>query len=666
MTELKTLNKGLLFTLMILTTSCASPPREQGKYTSEFNIPDSFLRQQARQTEQEALPDERTERPAFSVVDIPSMATLQRGSPLLMQMPVFASREPIQVALNEMEVPQLAHYIFGDLLKLNYVLSTDVERMREKLALNLQKEVTPAELFQLAREVMAQQSVEVYTKDNIVYVARRSGRTLSRSVGIGSTLDDLPESGDDLIQLVPFTFNSSRGITNIVSKLTNATVVPDNTNRLLIVEGTRADVERVLQIVAMLDVPHARGRDIRMLSLAFLSPQELVDQINAIMQAEGLVVNEDASLVALNRINSVVVYAANKTVGDRIAMWAQTLDVSTGGEAERFFVYRPQFAKAADLAKSLKIFTANPQVEEPAPAGAAGARTAGRQADRLTIEADEQQNALIIRATPSRYREMLNLLQQLDRLPGQVALQVIVAEVELSDNQSTGIDWFYNSVNNFDKSVSLNLTSGSGTLALAAVKGDWRVALNMLARQTDLRVLSRPYLVVRDGESANINSGQQVPVVTETSSNDQNPDRIRTAVQYRSTGISLSVTPVINADGLVSLQISQETSKSEPTQGFEVATPTILTRNISTSVLAADGQTIVLGGLIKEDITDIDSKVPVLGSIPVLGRLFRTKGENFSRTELLVMITPRIVRNTSELDEFGRKLAEMYSFPVNP
>lgn len=664
MTELKTLNKGLLFTLMILTTSCASPPREQGKYTSEFNIPDSFLRQQARQTEQEALPDERTERPAFSVVDIPSMATLQRGSPLLMQMPVFASREPIQVALNEMEVPQLAHYIFGDLLKLNYVLSTDVERMREKLALNLQKEVTPAELFQLAREVMAQQSVEVYTKDNIVYVARRSGRTLSRSVGIGSTLDDLPESGDDLIQLVPFTFNSSRGITNIVSKLTNATVVPDNTNRLLIVEGTRADVERVLQIVAMLDVPHARGRDIRMLSLAFLSPQELVDQINAIMQAEGLVVNEDASLVALNRINSVVVYAANKTVGDRIAMWAQTLDVSTGGEAERFFVYRPQFAKAADLAKSLKIFTANPQVEEPAPA--AGARTAGRQADRLTIEADEQQNALIIRATPSRYREMLNLLQQLDRLPGQVALQVIVAEVELSDNQSTGIDWFYNSVNNFDKSVSLNLTSGSGTLALAAVKGDWRVALNMLARQTDLRVLSRPYLVVRDGESANINSGQQVPVVTETSSNDQNPDRIRTAVQYRSTGISLSVTPVINADGLVSLQISQETSKSEPTQGFEVATPTILTRNISTSVLAADGQTIVLGGLIKEDITDIDSKVPVLGSIPVLGRLFRTKGENFSRTELLVMITPRIVRNTSELDEFGRKLAEMYSFPVNP
>lgn len=655
---------SVVSSIVIVSVSCASHhQRESGKHTQQFQVTESFLKSDQISPPQNPVSEDIVQQAQeFVSRTIPTMGTMQRGAPLLTQLPRFASEQPFKVSLNEMEIPQLAHYVLGDLLGLNYVLSTDVEQMKDKIALNLQKDVTPAELFDITRQVLTQQSVDVFTKDNIVFLARKARGGASRSVGIGGAIEDMPETGDDILQLVPFTFNTARGVNNIVSKLTNAVVVPDNNNRLLIVEGSRSDVERALQIIAMLDVPHARGRDIRMLSLAYLSPDELISQVTSLVQAEGLIIGEDIALVALNRINAVVVYSGNKTLGDRVSMWARTLDVSSGGETDRFYVYRPKFAQAVELSKSLQLFLQTPAGPEPAGRPAA----AGRATNNLVINADESQNALIIRGTPSRYREVIALLEQLDRLPGQVALQVVVAEVELSDNISTGIDWFYNSVSDFDKSARVDLNSGAGTLALQAFRGDWRVALNFLATQTDLRVLSRPYLVVRDGQSASINSGQQVPVVTETNSSNQSPDSIRTSVQYRSTGISLSVTPIINADGLVSLQISQETSKSEPTQGFEVATPTILTRNINTSVLVADGQTIVLGGLIKEDITDNDSRVPILGSIPLLGKLFQTKGERFSRTELMVLITPRIIRETSDLDEFGRKLSELYSFPVNP
>tara|TARA_R110002126_G_scaffold10245_43_gene46607 strand:- start:13024 stop:15084 length:2061 start_codon:yes stop_codon:yes gene_type:complete len=668
-----------------ITASCASinQPNDTSDSQQGFAVPGSFLATKQTQRQPEVEPEVIAEQDkTFSEGRIASMATLQRGAPLLTQVPSFASDQPIKVAVNEMEVPQLAHYVFGELLQLSYVVSSEVERMRERVALNLQKDVSPSELFQISRQVLAGQGIEVYSKDNILYIGKRSGQVQNRSIGIGRELGDLPQSGDDIIQLVPFVYNSSRSITSIISKMTNVQAYPDNTNRLLVLEGNRADIERALQIVNMMDVPHARGRDIRMLSLVYLSPEDLITQIQALMMAEDIRIGEDIAMVPIARLNSVVVYASNRTLGDRVSMWARTLDVSTGGATERFYVYRPQYAKAADLVRSVRslmqpvqssdsdsggstVSNSPEQQRQGRGAGRQGGGTANIEGARIT--ADETQNAVVIQASPSKYQEIIGLLQQLDRLPGQVAMQVIVAEVDLSSNTQTGIDWFYDSTKNADFSATAGLVATSGQFAFGAIGGDWRVALNMLATRTNVKVLSRPYLVVRDGESASINSGRQVPVLVESVSSDLNPDVSRNSIQYRSTGITLSVTPTINADGLVSLEISQETSNSEGSgQGELALAPVIISRSITTSVLAANGQTVVLGGLIQDNTSINDNKVPLFGSIPILGKLFQSKGDTSSRTELMVLITPRIIRETSELDEFGRKLAELYSFPVEP
>jgi general secretion pathway protein D len=672
---------GMLVTTSLLTLLAGCSSTTKPENTDGFVVPASFLEQtKAEKAKSEAPEATKQAQPRYSETQIGTLGGIRSGASLLVQLPEFSSDEPVKIALNEMPLPQLAHYIFGEVLKLSYVMAPDIETMTQQAALNLNTDVAPKELFEITRQVLAQQGVDVYTKANIVYLAKAQNSAGNKSVGIGAQLSDLPESGEQIVQLVPYTFNSVRGITNITSKLTGAQVFPDTTNRLLVVEGSRADVERTLQIVKMLDVPNARGRDVRLLSLVFLSPDEMIKQVGELLQAEGLQLGEDLSLVSLPRLNSVVVYAASSVLADRVSMWAQKLDVASGGEAMRFYVYRPEYAKADEMVQAVQGLMQNNSAAQRGNNTASGSNGQGGNSNAsssspspvasvgqgLKITVDKAQNALIVHATPSRYQEIYSLLQQMDRLPGQVAMQVMIVEKDITDQQSAGFSAItYNSEDTRADSGNATFDGVNGKFSFGIFNGDWNTTFNLISKQTDTKVLSRPYLIVKDGESAAISAGDQVPIITGQSNSDETPGIIRNQVQYRSTGISFTVTPTINADGLVSLVVSSDTSAAVPlTADAAIPTPTIRNRSLTTSVMVGSGQTVVLGGLIKEDLKNIDSKVPFFGKIPLIGKLFQYKDDGVTRTELMIIITPRIIRNTSEMDEFGRKLGELYSFPV--
>lgn len=672
---------GMLVTTSLLTLLAGCSSTTKPENTDGFVVPASFLEQtKAEKAKSEAPEATKQAQPRYSETQIGTLGGIRSGASLLVQLPEFSSDEPVKIALNEMPLPQLAHYIFGEVLKLSYVMAPDIETMTQQAALNLNTDVAPKELFEITRQVLAQQGVDVYTKANIVYLAKAQNSAGNKSVGIGAQLSDLPESGEQIVQLVPYTFNSVRGITNITSKLTGAQVYPDTTNRLLVVEGSRADVERTLQIVKMLDVPNARGRDVRLLSLVFLSPDEMIKQVGELLQAEGLQLGEDLSLVSLPRLNSVVVYAASSVLADRVSMWAQKLDVASGGEAMRFYVYRPEYAKADEMVQAVQGLMQNNSAAQRGNNTASGSNGQGGNSNAsssspspvasvgqgLKITVDKAQNALIVHATPSRYQEIYSLLQQMDRLPGQVAMQVMIVEKDITDQQSAGFSAItYNSEDTRADSGNATFDGVNGKFSFGIFNGDWNTTFNLISKQTDTKVLSRPYLIVKDGESAAISAGDQVPIITGQSNSDETPGIIRNQVQYRSTGISFTVTPTINADGLVSLVVSSDTSAAVPlTADAAIPTPTIRNRSLTTSVMVGSGQTVVLGGLIKEDLKNIDSKVPFFGKIPLIGKLFQYKDDGVTRTELMIIITPRIIRNTSEMDEFGRKLGELYSFPV--
>ena len=191
-----------------------------------------------------------------------------------------------------------------------------------------------------------------------------------------------------------------------------------------------------------------------------------------------------------------------------------------------------------------------------------------------------------------------------------------------------------------------------------AVSGKKDISKDIAMIAGDVRV------AVRDGKAASIIVGTEAPVTTSEATSPyiqaEGTSGIIRSIQYRSTGVSLQVTPSVHAKGVVTLEITQEVSEAQANTTSDISSPIILNRTITTEVVAADGQTVLLGGLIKENKSETVTKIPFFGSIPIIGHLFKTTSKGFVRTELVIMITPHIIRNTQQIDEMREAIFESF------
>ncbi len=268
----------------------------------------------------------------------------------------------------------------------------------------------------------------------------------------------------------------------------------------------------------------------------------------------------------------------------------------------------------------------------------------------VSITADEVNNALLIVATTSEYAIIEAALKRLDILPLQVMIEAAIAEVTLTKDMNFGVQWAFNNGHN-------NLTlSGVNTGAVAQsfpgfsylYTGGSKITAVLSALQdlTKVDVLSSPKLMVLNNQTATLQVGDQVPVATQSSVSTVTSDApIVSSIEYKDTGVILTVTPRVNEGGLVLMDISQEVSDVANTTTSTLNSPTINERKIGSTVAIQDGQTIALGGLIKDSRTNGKGGVPYLQDIPVLGQLFRQDTDNSTRTELLVLITPRVIHD---------------------
>jgi general secretion pathway protein D len=295
------------------------------------------------------------------------------------------------------------------------------------------------------------------------------------------------------------------------------------------------------------------------------------------------------------------------------------------------------------------------------------AATFGQQRPEIRIIADDSTNSLVIRALPRDYRKIREAIDRLDILPLQVLIEATVAEVTLSDELRYGVEWFFRS-GDFQATFSQRLLGGvtstfPGFSALFA-NADARMVLNALEEVTDVNVISSPQLLVLDNQTARLQVGDQVPIVVQQAAPITGDlDTIVNSIELRDTGVILTVTPRVNAGGLVILEIQQEVSnvvRAETVTQSELATPTISQRLVSSTVAVQSGQTIALGGLITDNRNRSRSGVPILSSIPIIGVLFSTRNNTNARTELLVLLTPRVIdsaaRAQAVTDELRRRL----------
>ncbi|RXE84530.1 hypothetical protein DRB05_21680 [Pseudoalteromonas sp. A757] len=657
-------SKKLYLAIMsiLLVSGCAS---KTGLRDKELQVEKSLLNKRNEQvaTASEKQQVEEQDR-QFKEVNVEDWGGITRLKEEAKSAPKLEG-PAITFSADEMPVKEFANKVFQELLGINYVISPKLSASRDTVTLNLSSSIERTEFYRVAMKALEESGVTSFRKDEILYLSKSSGAEQKNSiaVGIGNKVNDIPEVAGAITHIVPYVYSSSRNITNILSKLSTAKVTVNSLQKLIILEGERAELVRAIKIINMLDVPRAFGREIRLFEFAHISPSEGIEQIKALLEEDGLSVSKegDVSFVPLPRINSFVAYAASQDTIERISFWARKIDVPLAGDERQYFIYKPKYAKAEDMRESLDVLLrgrTSGGSEDTASKGAVN-----KSAENVKFSLDKQQNALIFYTTKDEYRLVESLLKKMDVLPGQVILDITILEITLNDEMSSGIKWLYNQAG-ASGSDKLTLDPGVGTLFGQAISGDWKAEFNWKDSLDDARVLSRPYFIVRDGESATLSSGDQIPIITQTVENLGNNSSVSNSVQYRSTGINVSITPIINSQGVVTLSVSMSVSDGKPNTLGGVSSPTITNRSISTEVLSGDGQTVALGGLIQEKKSDYTQGVPALGELPILGNLFKAKVDSLQRTELMMLITTKVVKSESEVDEFGEAISELYSAPI--
>jgi len=322
------------------------------------------------------------------------------------------------------------------------------------------------------------------------------------------------------------------------------------------------------------------------------------------------------------------------------------------------------------------------QVQESTNANAAPAEEG--QGTGIRITADESNNALVIAATPDEYAHIAAALQKLDITPLQVVIDATIAEVTLTNQLQYGLQYYIKSgdfrallasppsANNLAGSTTTTTSATSGPIApfqdftyipglnvaIAGSSGS-AVILQALSELTRVQVLSSPNLLVLNNQSARIQVGDQVPIATQSAVSTISPGAPQVnSIEYRDTGVILNITPRVNASGLVLLDMAEEVSNANTTTTSSISSPTISQRRVRSSVAVSDGQTIVLGGLIQDSRTQNKNGVPFLQDIPVLGWLFGTHSNELTRTELIVLITPHVIRSSDDARAITQELRQ--------
>jgi general secretion pathway protein D len=302
--------------------------------------------------------------------------------------------------------------------------------------------------------------------------------------------------------------------------------------------------------------------------------------------------------------------------------------------------------------------------------------------DQVRVTPDERNNKLLIKASERNYKKILQILRRIDQPPLQVLINATLAEVTLNKNLQYGVQFFLQK--NHGKSGGIGFST-SDALAIAPVmpglnliagnlNSDPRVILDALAKETAVRIVSSPSVVVLHNQQAILEVGDQVPIITREAQSVINPDSPTVnEIEFKNTGVILNVTPRINSNGLVTMEVQQEVSAVQDTTGqpgsrTNSLTPTISQRRVTSTIAVQSGQMVVLGGLIREEVSRSKSGIPLIEKIPYLGDVLGGETDNSrTRTELIVFIRPTVIRNPEDASDAAEALrAGMSSLAPRP
>ena len=600
--------------------------------------------------------------------------------------PVTATFEamPLQAFINE---------VFGNILGLNFVLAPDLRERADLVTLRVAEPLQPKDLYVLAMRVLHDYGVGAEYSDGLLRfaVSDKAVATQPPILASGLAMPNVPASHRPVFQFVPLRVVSAGAVQNWLKDIfkdSNLGVsdVPDRNAVILV--GPPQIVAQALDAVGVLDQPLLQGSQSLRVEPAFWRVKDLSEHMATILKTEGyqvaiggggsnpLLGNKGASvfLVPVEPINALFVFASDGSVLKHVEQWVRSLDRPATQQVEKdgLFYYPVRYTMADNLAEVLNALGAGAPPALP-PAKDVGAKKdqaaetaagmAGSGARRLVV--DKHRNAIIYQGSGAEWEKLLAVIKEMDRPSQQALIEVTVAEVTLEDQNELGIEWTLQGVGLGDLEGTagtlggLSIGSSGFNYFLLNGSGQTRAVLNAFAKSSRVSVLSSPRVLVRSGQTASINVGNDVPVVLSSSTaqdlvNSPNNVVVSEEVQYRKTGVTLEVTPVIHAGGRVDLDVTQEVSSALPNNLGGSSSPVIFSRHLDTSLTLEDGGAVLLGGLISSDRTVGQQQVPGLGDVPVLGQLFRVNSNTGTRNELLVFIVVYVLDDAKEAQDITK------------
>ena len=612
---------------------------------------------------------------------------------------------PIALNLNNYPLPAFINEVFGNRLGQSFSLSPELQAKTDLVSLRLSEPQTPKDLFATARFVLTDYGVSIKDRDGVLYfqVNQNIANDSLPLLVSGSTLPDVPMSHRPIFQQVPMRAVRSESMIIWLKEMfpgNTLQITSDVMTNTVLLRGPVEQVRQASQAIELFDQPTLKGSHSLAINPVYTDADQLGTALVKVLQSEGYDVSENPPLggvivLKLKELQRVIVFAADPSVLATARRWVELLDRQSQEKVESgLFVYQVRNTQAAGIADMLgalgysatipttrlasnDTLTAadansalSPSTSNTSPleTSSTASRTIAGNPEQGSIVVDANRNAIIYKGSGREWLQLRPLLDELDRPVPSVMIDVLLAEVNLNDKEGLGVDWRNISTSIGGTDLVINTLNGIGKSGLNMAlnsAGQTKAVLNAFYDNKQAVIRSSPKLMVRSGEEAQIEVGNEIPVVTGTTqSTDTANAPITQTVQYRKTGVLLSIKPTVQANGVVDLLVNQELSEATDTSSStENLTPTINNRKVKTSITLRDGGSVMLAGLISSSKGKGDTGVPILGDLPWIGWMFKSQSTTVNRTELVVMIIPYVIRDFNE----AQTLTERYrqQLPLN-
>lgn len=579
---------------------------------------------------------------------------------------VVHAEGPVTINAENMPLSDFILYALGSSLKVTFFMDEQVKNMKEPVTFMMSLELPPDKVFESVLGFLERKGLVVEEKAGSLYILKTSlVQKKPMDVRVGRTVAESPAS---IIQIIHMKHSSAAELIGLITDIYKAsvTIKVHYKENALILSGPASSIKEVLEFIELLDVPYMREKKLFLVQLTYWQTDEFIKQMSTILQGLGFSVASGPTFpgtifIPIKYLNSILVVSPDENTMKAVLDWARRLDTpESAGAEEKSFTFSPKYSKASELVDSIKklygVMPAQAQqkgIQAAVPVPASPSAIPG-----LKLSSDDRRNMVIVIATPSVYNSILSILSELDRPPKQVLIETTIAELTLKDDLKYGLEWYVKNrladgPYTLQTLGSLGVSTGSGlAFQFLSDSQKFQAVINAFARENKINILSSPRLMVIDNEEATLQVGTDIPILsgeTKTTASDTATSTVAVqSIQYRSTGLTLKVKPTINTEGMLSLTINIESSEGQTNDLSSIDSPLILTRRLNTSVIAASGQSILLGGIMSENLSDAESKVPIIGDIPLIGNFFKNVSKSKTKTELIIMMTPVILTNPGE------------------